>query len=69
MNTHCPKGHEMNQENSYHSKRGEIQCRTCRRAAQKDYARRVKLAEENAKKWAYSQKAIYSSIGSDPEVI
>lgn len=33
--THCPQGHEYNEENTMLTKRGERRCRTCNRERQK----------------------------------
>lgn len=38
--THCPKGHEYDEDNTYISKRGERKCRACRRKPS-TYAHRV----------------------------
>ena len=38
--THCPQGHEYTPENTYSSKRGERDCRDCRRVRSTEWARR-----------------------------
>jgi hypothetical protein len=35
--THCPKGHEYNEKNTYIGKKGDRQCRVCRNESQKRY--------------------------------
>jgi len=40
--THCPKGHEYTDENTYRSKRGWRQCKTCSRAKCAAYNARKK---------------------------
>lgn len=37
--THCPQGHEYTPENTYSSKRGERDCRICRRVRGTEWAR------------------------------
>jgi hypothetical protein len=44
--THCPQGHEYTPENTYSSKRGERDCRQCRRVHSREWAR--KKARERA---------------------
>jgi hypothetical protein len=38
--THCPQGHEYTPENTYSSKRGERDCRICRRVRSANWARK-----------------------------
>ena len=39
--THCPRGHEYTEENTYICPRGKRECRTCRNTAVKRYQKRV----------------------------
>lgn len=44
--THCPRGHEYNDENTYYDRRrNKRQCRACGREAQREYQRRKRAAE------------------------
>jgi hypothetical protein len=45
--THCPQGHEYTPENTYSSKRGERDCRACRRVRNREWARK-KVRERRA---------------------
>ncbi len=42
LRTHCPQGHEYNEENTYVSKRGSRTCKICRREAGRKYMERKK---------------------------
>jgi hypothetical protein len=38
--THCPEGHEYNEENTYITKKGKRNCRTCNRERNRELYRR-----------------------------
>lgn len=41
--THCPRGHEYNEENTRHTKVGSRICRKCQSIAQKEFQKNKKL--------------------------
>ena len=42
--THCPRGHEYTEANTYISPRGARDCRDCRRRRRREYRARLKAA-------------------------
>lgn len=43
MKTHCPQGHEYNEENTYNHPKGRRVCKTCDRIRTSKYRQRKKL--------------------------
>lgn len=43
--THCPAGHPYDAENTYSSKRGERDCRACRRVRSREWAQRKRARD------------------------
>ena len=53
--THCKKGHEFTEENTYTSRRGVRHCRTCRKETMRKRREGTQVGQANARKTACAQ--------------